>query len=153
MIAGTRESELPAPGTRVKPDHAALMPRIDFPGYHWSLITTDPKSSFYRFVGIEFTSSVNVNSLIIYLSSETSNPDDYPQHITFDRVYIHGDAHSNIRRAIASNGKYMAVVDSYISEIHQEGFDSQAIGCWDCPGPIKIVNNYLEAGSENVCFG
>ena len=31
--------------------------------------------------------------------------------------------------------------------------DAQAIGCWNGPGPFKIVNNHLEASTENVMFG
>ena len=46
-----------------------------------------------------------------------------------------------------------AVVNSYISEIHAPGQDSQAVAAFDASGPIKIVNNYLEAAGENLMFG
>ena len=51
------------------------------------------------------------------------------------------------------NSASTAIVDSYISDIHEVGADSQAICCWNGPGPFKIVNNYLEAAGENVMFG
>jgi hypothetical protein len=46
-----------------------------------------------------------------------------------------------------------AVIDSYISNCHGEGFDTQAICGWNGSGPFKIVNNYLEGAGENVMFG
>ena len=46
-----------------------------------------------------------------------------------------------------------AVIDSYLSDCHELGSDSQAIAIWNGPGPFKIVNNYLEAAGENVIFG
>ena len=47
----------------------------------------------------------------------------------------------------------MAVVDSYLENFHDSHSDSQAIGGWNGPGPFKIVNNFLEAASENIMFG
>jgi hypothetical protein len=58
-----------------------------------------------------------------------------------------------MNRCIALNNAASAVIDSYISECHAKGFDSQAIGGWNGPGPFKIVNNYLEGAGENVLFG
>jgi hypothetical protein len=46
-----------------------------------------------------------------------------------------------------------AVIDSYISDIHMAGADSQAVGSFYSPGPLKIVNNYLSAAGENIMFG
>jgi hypothetical protein len=45
------------------------------------------------------------------------------------------------------------VVDSYLSECHARGRDSQAIGGWNGPGPFKIANDYLEGAGENLMFG
>jgi hypothetical protein len=45
------------------------------------------------------------------------------------------------------------VIDSYLSDGHAAGQDSQAFGAYDTPGPVKLVNNYLEAAGENVIFG
>ncbi len=51
------------------------------------------------------------------------------------------------------NCKNCAVIDSYISNIHVVGQDSQAIAGWNTPGPLKINDNYLEGAAENVMFG
>jgi hypothetical protein len=68
-------------------------------------------------------------------------------------LYLHGTSTGNLRRAIALNSASSAVVDSYISDCHERGTDSQAIVGWNGSGPFKIVNNYLEAASENIIFG
>ena len=45
------------------------------------------------------------------------------------------------------------MVNSWLSECHAKGFDSQAIEGWNGPGPYLIENNTLEAAGENVMFG
>jgi hypothetical protein len=57
-----------------------------------------------------------------------------------------------VRRGVVANGSNFAVIDSYISDIHQNTYDSQAILAYYSPGPIKIVNNFLEATGENIMF-
>jgi hypothetical protein len=57
------------------------------------------------------------------------------------------------RRGVLLNGASSAVIDSHVSEIHAAGYDSQAILGYNGPGPFKIVNNYLEASTENIMFG
>ena len=43
---------------------------------------------------------------------------------------------------VQANVTNLAVIDSYISDIHDSTTDSQAIVAYLSPGPIKIVNNY-----------
>jgi hypothetical protein len=78
---------------------------------------------------------------------------ELPRDITIDRCYIHGTPKGDVKRGIALNGASLAVVDSYISDIHVVGQDTQAIEGWNGPGPFKIVNNELEAAGENIMFG
>jgi len=76
-----------------------------------------------------------------------------PHHIIVDRCYVHADRTASVRRGLTLQVAYGAVVDSYFSEFHQIGTDSQAIAGWDGPGPFLIQNNFLSAASENVLFG
>jgi hypothetical protein len=57
------------------------------------------------------------------------------------------------KRAIGCNGINVRIEDSYITGNYMPGQDSQAIACWNTPGPIVIRNNHLEAGSEVIMFG
>jgi uncharacterized protein (TIGR03437 family) len=70
-----------------------------------------------------------------------------------DRVYLHGNPTATLRRGVKLNSASTAIIDSYISDCHEVGNDSQAIGGWNGAGPYKIVNNYLEAAGENLILG
>jgi hypothetical protein len=76
-----------------------------------------------------------------------------PKNIILDRLYVHAGPNTEMRRCISLNGAYTAVVDSYIAGCKYQGGDAQAILVINTPGPIKIVNNYLEGSGENVMFG
>src|SRR5713226_3079461 len=160
-IRSSAHALLPHPGTRVFPSHARLMPRIDTPN-RAPAIRTAAAAHHYRFVGIEVTARGDTRSTgpysdnnVVYLESEggQTSPSQVPTEIVFDRCYIHGTPTGSVRRGIAMNGARMAVVDSYLSDFHEVGADSQAISGWNGPGPFKIVNNYLEGAGENVLFG
>ncbi|HET9528885.1 MAG TPA: hypothetical protein VFQ92_00925, partial [Blastocatellia bacterium] len=149
------DSALPRAGTRVTPAYASVMPKIITPNSSDALKTASG-AHHYRFIGIEFgiASSVTSNSGIIQLGSgNQTSLSSVPHNIIFDRCYIHGNRSYYARRGIALNSARTAIIDSYISDIHGYGTDTQAICGWNGPGPFKIVNNYLEAAGENIMFG
>ncbi|MGH7304940.1 MAG: hypothetical protein ACRELZ_16780, partial [Candidatus Rokuibacteriota bacterium] len=151
-------SSLPAAGTRVGPAQANLMPKIVSPNTA-PAIGTAAGAHHFRFVGVEITTTWASTSATNYglVSLEAPNGNttlaQAPTDIVFDRCYIHGTPTGNIRRAILMNSARTAVVDSYLSDLHEIGADSQAIAAFNGPGPFKIVNNYLEGAGENVMFG
>ena len=160
-IRSSAHARLPRPGTRVSPSHASLMPRIDSPNRQ-PAIRTAAAAHHYRLVGIEVTARGATRSTgpysdnnVVYLESEggQTSLSQVPTDIIFDRCYVHGTPTGGVRRGIAMNGARMAVVDSYLSDFHEEGADSQAISGWNGPGPFKVVNNYLEGAGENLMFG
>jgi len=119
-------------------------------------IQTAAGAHHYRLVALELTVasglSINYNVVLLGDGSATSTS-QVPTNIILDRVYIHGQANDNLRRGVGLNSATSAVIDSYISNVHEAGNDNQAIMCWNGPGPVKISNNYLEAAGENVLFG
>jgi hypothetical protein len=146
---------LPPPGVRVSPADAAAMPRV-LSKNAGPVIKTSAGAHHYRFIGIEFsiTNSVSrISSLITLGDDGQTSLDAIPHDIIFDRCYIHGTPTANVRRGITLNSARTSVVDSYISDCHERGADSQAICGWAGPGPFKIVNNYLEGAGENILFG
>jgi hypothetical protein len=145
---------LPPPGTRVSMADAAHMPTITVAAGRGAAIQTKGSAHHYRFVGIEFRPAANhfVHNLIQIGNDETS-PADLPHDITFDRCYIQGDPDAGGRRGIAMNGIAVAVIDSHVSEFKENGADTQALWAHNTPGPLKIVNNYLEASGENFMTG
>src|SRR5207245_2500669 len=67
--------------------------------------------------------------------------------------YIHGAPTGEFIRGVLMNGLHIAIVDSYLSNFHSINGDTQAAIAWNTPGPLKLVNTYLEAAAENVLFG
>jgi hypothetical protein len=76
-----------------------------------------------------------------------------PHHLILDRSYVHGRAGLNTRHCVALNGGTAAVIDSYIAECHDTGFDAHAIASWRGIGPYHIENNHLEGSAENIILG
>ena len=151
-VVSSNLASLPAPGHRVAPGDAANMPKIVSLLNNNSLVTV-AGSHHFRFVGIEFApvSGAYVYQVIQIGNSDTSTA-TLAHHIVFDRCYVHADANQNARRGIEIDGAYVAVVDSYISDF-KDGVDNQALWAYNTSGPLKIVDNYLEAAGENVLFG
>jgi len=154
-IRSSESNSLSQPGVRIDPSAAFAMARIVTENTDAAL-KTQARAHHYRLIGIELTVSAEVSSnfgLIRLGDSEETNSARVPHHITIDRCFIHGNATANVRRGVALNCASAAIIDSWISECHEEGADAQAICGWNGPGPFKIVNNYLEASGENVMFG
>ena len=148
----TSDANLPQ-GTRVTPASASSMPKIISPNSEPAVQTAGGAHNF-RFVGIEFgvapgTSTYNIVALDGNQTSLAQTPHD----LIIDRCYIHGNAGDNARRGVMINSASTAIIDSYISNIHEVGADSQAIAGWNGPGPFKVVNNYLEGAGENFMLG
>jgi hypothetical protein len=148
------DSNLPRPGTRITPANAGSMPKV-FSQNTSPAITTVSGANHYRFVGVEIgvADSVKLNYGVFTIGASETSGSGLPHDIIIDRCYIHGTPQGNVKRGIAFNGAFLAVIDSYISDIHVEGQDTQAVAGWNGPGPFKIVNNELEAAGENVIFG
>ena len=149
------DSSLPPLGTRVGPSFAASMPKVVTANTQPALTATQGAHN-YRFIGIEFgiAAGVRTNYGIVSLGTgEESTAAQLPHHLVIDRCYIHGNSTGDVSRAVALNSANSAVIDSYISNIHGVGFDTQAIAAWNSPGPLKVVNNYLEGAGENLLFG
>jgi hypothetical protein len=148
------DGSLPQAGARITPAFADALPKIVTPNSGAALEALSG-AHHYRFIGLEFalaTGVPQVYSLVTLGAKETSLA-QLPHDLVFDRVYVHGSPSATLRRGITLNSASTAVIDSYISDCHEEGADSQAIGGWNGAGPFKIVNNYLEGAGENFMLG
>jgi hypothetical protein len=148
------EGTLP-PSRRVDKANADLMPKIRTAGSA-PAIRTDAGAHGYRLIGLDVGLDAGVShlsNLVELGSGQEGSIDAEPSDIVIDRCYLHGNDVGDIRRGVAMNGARLAVVDSYLDNFHDANGDSQAIAGWNGPGPFKIVDNFLEAASENVMFG
>jgi hypothetical protein len=154
-IQSSAIDELPPEGTRVTPAHEGAMVKLVSPNAQPALMTA-PGAHHYRFVGVEMTIAPDVmlNYGIVRLGEGNEKDVDLlPHHLVFDRCYIHGHPMADVMRGIALNSAATDVINSYISDCHGIGFETQAIGGWNGPGPFEIINNYLEGAGVNVMFG
>lgn len=156
-------TEPPAAGTRVTPMTAAGFAKIISPSSAPALKTTNPTCG-WRLLGIEITGSLPQTSIqygLLWLGDggyvgggETQTDiSRVPQQFIVDRVYLHGSPTLNSMRCLALNTGATIIRDSWLSECHASGFDSQAIWGANGPGPYLIENNRLEGAGENVMFG
>jgi uncharacterized protein (TIGR03437 family) len=157
VIQSSRLSELPE-GVRVSPAQSALFAVIQSSIPAEPVVKTANAAHHYRFQGIEFSTSTPTT--VVYDLFRVGNGrdlqtslDQVPHHIVIDRCYIHGFDTQDVQRGVGVNGGDTTISNSYISNIHGVGFDTQAIAGWNGPGPIRIINNYLEGSGENIMFG
>ena len=143
------------PAKRVDKANADLMAKIRATGSA-PAVRTEPGAHGYRLIGIDIGVDAGVPlvfNLVSLGSGIETSIDAEPSDIVIDRCYLHGNDHGNFRRGVAMNGARLAVVDSYLENFHDANGDSQAIAGWNGPGPFTILDNVLEAASENVMFG
>jgi len=157
-IQSSALAQLPGPTERVTAAHASLMPKILTPGANQPALQTAASAHHYRFIGIEFApvnATVIVSDLIKFGegSSLQNSLSLVPHHLVLDRCYIHGFPAMELKRGVALNSADTDILNSHISEVHGQGYDTQAICGWNGPGPFRIINNRLEAAGENVMFG
>jgi hypothetical protein len=147
-------AKLPAEAGRVSPEDAAFMPKILSGGGGVPAIKTAPNAHHYRFVGIEFAPAGNdyVYNLIA-LGSDSQKAEEMPKAFEIDRCYIHPNAKGKTRRGIMLNSADTVIKNSYIAGFAYKEEETQAIAGWNGAGGYKIINNYLEAGAENIIFG
>jgi len=147
------DADLPPPGTRVTPDRSAFMPKLISPNSD-PVVGMKGAAHHYRFIGVEFgvAPGTDIYNIVSFDGGQASLAET-PHDLIIDRCYIHGNATRNARRGVLLNSASTAIIDSYISDIHEAGPDSQAICGWNGPGPFKIVNNYLEGSGENFMLG
>ena len=156
VIQSSRLSELPE-GIRVNPSQSALFAKLQTTNSE-PVIATAPGAHHYRFQGIEFSTESATKTVYDMIRfgggrKEQKTLDSVPHHLVIDRSYIHGFDTQDVQRGVSLNSAETTISNSYISAIHGAGFDTQAIGGWNGPGPFHIINNYLEAAGENIMFG
>jgi hypothetical protein len=157
---------LPAPGVRIGPANFAALPVIATPNSDAALTVY---GCHVRVLGVEITATttagvkgVSINYGLVWLgdSGKTASGapgqislDKVPQNIWLDRVYVHGLDSTSTQRCVAMNSGATTLSNSLLVNCHAAGYDAQAVGGWNGPGPYLIENNELVGSTENVMFG
>ena len=152
---------LPRTGERVSPSHAVNMPKILTPNSNAAISAADGTEG-WRLIGLEISAVPTWPNVVYQLvvfgwgsqpHGKRAPADRVASRLIVERSYIHGSQTQKVRRGLLVNGADIRISDSWIDEIHDSGFDSQAILAYDGPGPYLIENNELQAASENIMLG
>jgi hypothetical protein len=172
LRTGSPDSSLPPEGTRLNPCYAGVSSLPGRPAFNCTstqnvmakiagsksqskIVTNDSGANHYRFIGLEIADT-EANGPgggfwdLVFLKNA--------DHIIFDHCWIHGSPiGEDIKGVDFESSSYIAIIDSFISDIHSKasanGADSSAIGSVTGIGPVKIVNNFLEAAGASILWG
>lgn len=143
-------------GTRMTAGAAIGLPRIVISVPGTMAITTAPGTFGWYLAGIEVTMSATASpsyALVQIGDPGATTVAALARDITLARMWIHGTATATLRRCVSDHSINFVLVDSEISDCHENGSDSQAIWGGNGPGPTLIENNLLMGGHENIMFG
>lgn len=151
----TPDFNLPGEGVRITPSYSPILAKIFTPGSNLPAIQALSQSNHYWFKGVEIGVSPTVTAIdtMVMIGQAEASASLVPHDIVFDRCYIHGNPTGGFKRGLNPAGINIALVNSYLEDFHVIGQEAQAVGTWNAPGPLKIVNNYLEGAGENILFG
>jgi hypothetical protein len=179
LRSGATDDALPREGERITPCYAGISSLPGRPEYHCPspenkmaklvaakgvpVLRLADGANHYRIgPGLELTRAPSDGIHYALLARRQDPTAKGVDHVVIDRDWIHGSPTDETVRGVFSAGwTYVAVVDSYMNDFHCVAgvgtcTDSQAIagGVGEIPeGPLKIENNFLEAGAENILFG
>jgi hypothetical protein len=138
---------------RVGPSQAGLMAKI-LARNGKAVVSTEAGAHHYRFVGIEFApNSADYTFNLINFGTDRTRPSDVPHHLEIDRSYVHTHTAGVSRRGIALNSAESIVKNSYIEGFGFNQEETQGICGWTGTRNVRIINNYIEGGAENIMFG
>lgn len=156
-IKSSRAAELPA-NARVTPAQSALLAKIQSNVPAEPVIKTDAGAHGYKFVGVEISTtstSVVVYDLVRFGDGKAAQNTlaSVPRSLSIDRSWIHGFSDQDVQRGVSMQCADCEVVNSYLSDIHIEGIEAQGIASWNGPGPLRVINNEIQASTQGILIG
>jgi hypothetical protein len=76
-----------------------------------------------------------------------------PREVIIDRCLFQGDPYVGQKVGVSTNGMDITIRESYFTGMNGVGQDTQAISGSNGSGPIAILNNWIEGGTENFILG
>lgn len=96
-------------------------------------------------IGLHFEARDNGEGDVIILEGASD--------VIMDRIRIHGSDANGCKRGVRGNGSGITLSRSHLDNIWKFQQDSQCFCAWNGAGPFNIIDNFLEAASENILFG
>jgi hypothetical protein len=157
-IQSSRASELPV-GQRVNPaTQAHLLAKIQGGVAAEPVIQTALAAHHYKFIGVEI-STVSADTPIYDLvrfgdGRETQRTlADVAHHLVIDRSWVHGWSTQDLQGGVTMNCADCWLINSFVTDIHWEGIEAQAVRGWNGTNGAHIVNNRLEGAAQNILIG
>jgi len=139
---------------RVSPTQSNLFAKIVTRKGEKSAVSAENGAHHYRFVGIEFTpNNAEYVYNLVYFGTESAKITDVPHDLEIDRCYFHPNKTGIVRRGLALNSANTVIKNSYFEGFAFSGEETQGICGWTGTKNVKVINNYIEGGAENVMFG
>lgn len=151
-IQSSAAGQLPE-NQRVNPAQSKLMAKIVSRGKGAPAVSTEKAAHHYRFIGIEFAPENNDYVYNLVFFGEPKNLADVAHHLEIDRCYFHPFKTGVTRRAVALNSQQTTITNSYFTGFAYPQQETQAICGWTGTKDVKIINNHIEGGAENIMFG
>ncbi len=149
------ETEPAALGVRPRPSQFASAAKLVTAQNGVPVLDAEPGASGYWISGVEIAAAANVNTLgsLVFLAPSRDVASDVASRVVIERTYVHGHDQLNMQRCVHFDATDAAVTDSWISDCHFRGLDSQAILVLTSPGQLLFRNNFLAGAGENLMIG
>lgn len=152
-IRSSAAADLPAE-KRVSPAQRSSMATITSGIFGRPAVQATNGAHHYRFIGIEFAASGRLfNYGVVVFGGKETGPENVPHTLEVDRSYVHATGPTVSRRGIALNSANTTIKNSYIEGFAFRSEETQGICGWSGTRNVKIINNYVEGGAENILFG
>ncbi len=170
-IRSMQIGSLPSDGTRLDPStQSGYLARIQSttitPNSPMFVGPTGAYTRYWAFEGIDFygngvdPSAVNhYYGLLVYGSGAGTYPSSAdrslrPDHLEVKHCWMHGvPGTRNVLYALGLYGNSISVRDNVIEDIAGDRSDAQAVGMFHFDGPVELINNTLDAATENTLVG
>ena len=131
------------------------MARIVSPGFGESAFRTAPGGCCWslRHLHIAKARPEAVVPDLVRFGEANQTAEEVPRDLVLWKCVIDGLEGGELRRCVTLNSAETRISYCEITNAKGEGYDTQAIGGWNGPGPYRIVGNTMSAAGEVVMFG
>lgn len=151
-IQSSAVGNLPA-DKRVSPAQRSSMATITAGILGRPAVATAKGAHHYKFIGIEFAATTSTYNYGLVILGNGEIAANLPHHLEIDRSYLRPNKTGVVRRGVALNSAETIIKNSYIEGFGFPGEETQGICGWTGTRNVKILNNYIEGGAENIMFG
>lgn len=147
-------------GTRCTVAGMAAAPILRTNVNNRAALETTVRANRWRFDEVAFETSAVLTQAVINPGPTNSNGDpsgstvnDLPEYIYFNRCDVRGPVAGETKNGLQLHTRHGAIISSRIRGIFRAGVESHGLMLGNARGPLKIVNNYIEAASIGMLSG